>query len=90
MGDERPAPGTAVLQAIFSSADQRSGMPVSRLNPSPRGPRQPGQSSPCDGAAARETNSSAKIEHAFLLVRPLIMMARSSEYRSLPEAEGSE
>src|ERR1044071_548204 len=35
----------AVFQATLLVAVQRTGTPVSRLVPSPRGPRQPGQSS---------------------------------------------
>src|SRR5262249_2993798 len=45
IGDERPVPGNDVFQTMFSLDDQCSGATFSLLMPSPRGPRQPGQSS---------------------------------------------
>ena len=45
IGEERPLPGNEVRQPMFSFADHVSGAEDSRLIPSPRGPRQPGQSS---------------------------------------------
>jgi hypothetical protein len=38
-----PLPGTATFHAMFSVADHWVGIPFSRLIPSPKGPRQPGQ-----------------------------------------------
>ena len=42
-GDEWPSPGMAVFHAMFSVALHFKGTVFSVLEPSPRGPRQPGQ-----------------------------------------------
>ena len=59
MGDAWPMPGSYVFHAMFSSADHFVGTPFSRLLPSPRGPRQVGQSS----AAATEVSARATEMH---------------------------
>src|SRR5262245_45247750 len=56
IGDERPLPGNGVFQAIFSVGDQRRGAIDSWLIPSPRGPRQPGQSSALERPARAIAN----------------------------------
>lgn len=46
IGDDRPLPGISVRHAMLSVALHFIGASVSRLTPSPRGPRHAGQSSP--------------------------------------------
>src|SRR5437764_75512 len=47
IGDEWPVPGRAVFQRTFLVVDHCNGSFVSVDVPSPRGPRQQGQSAPC-------------------------------------------
>src|SRR6185369_8494504 len=64
-GDECPSPGTSVFQLIFSSRLQRVGGFFSRLVPSPRGPRHPGQfSANARFASGRKTNNAARFSRA--------------------------
>ncbi len=60
MGELWPLPGRGVVHAIFSVLLHRSGTPVSSLLPSPRGPRQPGQSA----AAANGANERSQARNA--------------------------
>src|SRR5437667_7662555 len=57
IGEACPTPGTSVFQATFAVALQFLGICVSRLVPSPRGPRQHGQFSARDVSAAIATRT---------------------------------
>src|SRR5437868_14576278 len=69
MGDECPLPGIDTFQRMFSDSLQRTGMPVSLEVPSPRGPRQPGHSSPITQLRAASKNAHAYI--AAFVIRDL-------------------
>jgi hypothetical protein len=73
IGEEWPQPGMAVFHATFSVWLQHNGTPVSSLAPSPRGPRQHGQSlaSVIIAAANVTTNVMSPFCMAFsLTLRP--------------------
>lgn len=58
MGEAWPEPGTGVFQRMFEEADQCKGGLVSRLDPSPLGPRQAGQFSAWAGVSRRSRKAS--------------------------------